>query len=182
MLLLHPCCFPKTRRLTGPLSWTWPQIIAACHCGKLRRPVRCSQSQFTCGKLCGRRLPCGHRCPHKCHAGNCPACSLSAAFSCHCGAETKTLPCSQSDFQCERVCGRGLPCGRHRCERVCHEGACGGCPMEGPRLCPCGKVSHGCKPPNAMLSALCQASDIPSRSTANDVNTHVSVLSDTKTY
>ena len=121
-------------------SLLWLQIVAACHCGKLSKPVRCSQSQFSCGKLCGKRLACGHRCPHKCHAGDCPACTLSATVTCHCAAETKTLPCSQSDFHCDRICGKALPCGRHRCGKVCHGGACGGCPMEGPRLCPCGKV------------------------------------------
>lgn len=125
-------------------SLTWLQIVAACHCGKLSKPVRCSQSQFSCGKLCGKRLACGHRCPHKCHAGGCPACTLSATVTCHCGAESQTLACSQSDFHCDRVCGKALPCGRHRCERVCHGGTCGGCPMEGPRLCPCGKVCHCC--------------------------------------
>ena len=118
------------------------QIESACHCGKVSKPVRCSHSRFSCGKLCGKRLPCGHRCPHKCHAGTCPACILSATVSCHCGAETKMLPCSQSDFHCDRVCGKALSCGRHRCEKVCHEGSCGGCPMEGPRLCPCGKVNQ----------------------------------------
>ncbi|KAL3132442.1 hypothetical protein ABBQ32_008998 [Trebouxia sp. C0010 RCD-2024] len=99
VLLCHP----------GPCPPCPRQIVAACHCGKLSKPVRCSQSQFSCGKLCGKHLPCGH---------------------------------SRSDFQCERVCGRALPCARHRCEKVCHEGACGGCPMEGPRLCPCGKVEY----------------------------------------
>ena len=116
------------------------QITSACHCGKLSRAVRCSQSSFSCGKLCGQRLPCGHRCPHKCHPGDCPACSLTATVTCHCGADTKTLPCRQSDFHCDRVCGKRLSCGRHTCEEVCHGGPCPGCPMEGPRLCPCGKV------------------------------------------
>lgn len=137
MLSIKACsCSPP------PLAWL--QIVAACHCGKLSKPVRCSQSQFSCGKLCGRRLACGHRCPHKCHAGDCPACTLSATVTCHCGAESRTLACSRSDFHCNRVCGKALPCGRHQCERVCHGGACGGCPMEGPRLCPCGKVCHCC--------------------------------------
>ncbi len=119
------------------------QIVSPCHCGKLSKPVRCSQAHFSCSKLCGKHLPCGHRCPHKCHSDPCPECTLTATVRCHCGAETQTLPCSQRDLHCDRVCGKGLACGRHSCERVCHEGSCGGCPMEGPRLCPCGKV--GCQ-------------------------------------
>ena len=118
------------------------QIVSPCHCEKVSKPVRCSQANFSCGKLCGKRLACGHRCPHKCHSGTCPECMLTATVSCHCGAETQKLPCSQRDFQCDRVCGKVLACGRHKCENVCHDGSCGGCPMEGPRLCPCGKVSE----------------------------------------
>ena len=117
------------------------QIVSPCHCEKVSKSVRCSQANFSCGKLCGKRLACGHRCPHKCHPGTCPECMLTATVSCHCGAETQTLPCSLRDFRCDRVCGKVLACGRHKCEKVCHDGSCGGCPMEGPRLCPCGKVS-----------------------------------------
>lgn len=132
VLLCHP----------GPCPPCPRQVMSACHCGKVNKPVRCSQANFSCGKLCGSRLPCGHRCPHKCHPGRCPDCALTARVSCHCGAETQTLPCSQRDFHCNRGCGKMLSCGRHRCEKVCHEGPCGGCPMEGPRLCPCGKVEY----------------------------------------
>ena len=117
------------------------QIVSPCHCEKVGKPVRCSQANFSCGKLCGKRLACGHRCPHKCHSGTCPDCMLTATVSCHCGAETQTLPCSERDFRCDLVCGKVLACGRHKCEEVCHDGSCGGCPMEGLRLCPCGKVS-----------------------------------------
>ena len=117
------------------------QIVSPCHCEKVSKPVRCSQANFSCGKLCGKRLACGHRCPHKCHPGTCPECMLTATVNCHCGAETQTLLCSQRDLRCDRVCGKVLACGRHKCEKVCHDGSCGGCPMEGLRLCPCGKVS-----------------------------------------
>ena len=116
------------------------QIVCPCHCGKVSKPVRCSQADFSCSKLCGKHLSCGHRCPHRCHPGPCPDCTLTATVSCHCGAESQTLPCSQRDFHCDRVCGKVLPCDRHRCDKVCHGGPCGGCPMEGPRMCPCGKV------------------------------------------
>ncbi|ONK67921.1 uncharacterized protein A4U43_C05F5220 [Asparagus officinalis] len=35
-----------------------------------------------------------------------------------------------------------LRCGRHRCERGCHEGECGECPLTGRRTCPCGKKEY----------------------------------------
>ena len=53
------------------------------------------------------------------------------------------MPCAVAEYQCGRVCSKVLGCGRHRCERVCHAGACGGCPSAGLRRCPCGKVLFG---------------------------------------
>jgi len=53
------------------------------------------------------------------------------------------VPCAVAEYQCSRVCGKVLGCGRHRCELVCHAGACGGCPSAGQRRCPCGKVCSG---------------------------------------
>ena len=43
---------------------------------------------------------------------------------------------------CGGVCGRRLPCGRHVCKRVCHEGECGACGEVVPARCFCGK-EHG---------------------------------------
>lgn len=52
------------------------------------------------------------------------------------------MPCSERPLRCGRVCGQLLPCGRHRCTQTCHQpGECSACPNEGPRTCPCGKVS-----------------------------------------
>jgi hypothetical protein len=62
---------------------------------------------------------------------------------CRCGAEARVLPCHERGFQCARVCGARLACGRHSCERTCHSGPCGACPSEGRRTCPCGKVVYG---------------------------------------
>ena len=53
------------------------QVEAICHCGKVSKAVRCSQADFSCGKLCGQSLACGHRCPHRCHPGPCPQCTLT---------------------------------------------------------------------------------------------------------
>lgn len=62
-------------------------------------------------------------------------------YSCHCGAVSGKRLCRERDFQCGRVCGRTLACGRHVCERVCHAGKCAECPHAGVRTCPCGKVN-----------------------------------------
>ena len=75
-------------------------------------------------------------------AGECPPCQLTSSRTCQCGAETAALSCSVAPFQCDRVCDAALGCGRHRCERRCHAGACGSCPEEGVRHCPCGKVGR----------------------------------------
>lgn len=63
-------------------------------------------------------------------------------WSCACGAEQRQLPCQERHFQCTRVCGKVLPCGRHKCDQVCHAGSCGGCLFEGQRCCPCGKTIY----------------------------------------
>ncbi|KAL0054055.1 hypothetical protein WJX82_003098 [Trebouxia sp. C0006] len=52
VLLCHP----------GPCPPCPRQIVSPCHCEKVSKPVRCSQANFSCGKLCGKRLACGHRC------------------------------------------------------------------------------------------------------------------------
>lgn len=62
-------------------------------------------------------------------------------YACACGAVTERRRCEERSFQCGRVCGKTLGCGRCACQRVCHSGACGDCPRAGVRTCPCGKVS-----------------------------------------
>jgi NF-X1-type zinc finger protein NFXL1 len=56
--------------------------------------------------------------------------------------QVRRVPCSERGFQCGRVCGRPLGCGRHKCSRVCHDGPCGTCPSQGLRTCPCGKQEY----------------------------------------
>ena len=51
-------------------------------------------------------------------------------------------PCDEDDWQCDKPCNKILPCGFHRCERICHDKACGNCPRSGERSCPCGKSSE----------------------------------------
>jgi hypothetical protein len=53
------------------------QARATCHCGKSSAERRCGTSAWSCKKLCGRRLLCGHRCPLICHPGPCQDCQLA---------------------------------------------------------------------------------------------------------
>ncbi|KXN84089.1 hypothetical protein AN958_00476, partial [Leucoagaricus sp. SymC.cos] len=38
---------------------------------------------------------------------------------------------------CGNVCGRTLPCGKHACQKVCHEGGCNDCPVRETARCWC---------------------------------------------
>lgn len=62
-------CTELVRRFSMSLHPTCAQVTAKCHCGKVEAEKRCHQSRFSCGKLCGRRHSCGHRCPITCHDG-----------------------------------------------------------------------------------------------------------------
>ena len=56
--------------------------------------VYCSQAQPSCGKQCGKKLPCGmHRCNKSCHSGDCPPCNQR---------------CTSVRDVCQHVCS--LPC------------------------------------------------------------------------
>lgn len=45
-------------------------------------------------------------------------------------------------YAIHQVCGNILSCEHHLCERVCHSGSCGPCPLSESRKCPCGKRSY----------------------------------------
>lgn len=50
--------------------------------------------------------------------------------------------CCEKDFRCDSSCNKMLGCGRHVCERGCHKGECGDCPLQGKMTCPCGKRAY----------------------------------------
>eukprot|EP00798_Chlamydomonas_sp_ICE-L_P014078 gene14078-20026_t len=75
--------------------------------------------------------------------GHAPPCIYGVGvFRCACGSDSRKLLCSERRFQCLKTCGKTLSCGNHKCEQVCHNGPCSGCPFEGVRTCPCGKVTY----------------------------------------
>ncbi|KIV94347.1 hypothetical protein PV10_02121 [Exophiala mesophila] len=103
----------------------------------------------SCGQTCGRERkfpkPCPHPCDLLCHAGPCPPCSaMGPKQSCFCGKEETTLRCLETNYDsgwsCGAVCGDLMPCGQHTCQRPCHEGLCGACPVEVNARCYCGRV------------------------------------------
>ncbi|XP_071489644.1 NF-X1-type zinc finger protein NFXL1-like [Diadema antillarum] len=133
LLLCHPGACPPC-----------PQTVKAkCHCGGAQAKLRrCSSRTWSCGKTCSKLLPCGqHRCTQICHAGDCLPCPHTSQQPCLCKKRTTLRECASPRWSCGEVCGKPLPCGHHRCERVCHEGECGDCPRSGTRYCPCGKTA-----------------------------------------
>ncbi|CAO2161157.1 unnamed protein product [Urochloa humidicola] len=134
LLLCHP----------GPCP-PCPAVVpnAPCFCGAHREPRRCAHQRYSCAGKCNKRLSCGlHRCPVNCHDGPCPPCAVRGKHKCECGETMGEKLCSERVFQCKRECGGMLDCGKHRCERGCHGGKCGECPLRGRRTCPCGKKDY----------------------------------------
>lgn len=132
LLLCHP----------GPCPPCPKMVQSTCHCGKAQPTARrCSSRLWSCGKPCGKLLSCTqHRCELTCHSGDCRPCPRKSQQACLCGASKTDRPCADPTWQCQKVCGKLLSCRQHRCETVCHKGACLSCPRSGPRECPCGKT------------------------------------------
>ncbi|XP_058459485.1 NF-X1-type zinc finger protein NFXL1 [Malaya genurostris] len=134
VLLCHP----------GPCPPCPQTISISCKCGQSApKTIRCSQRSWTCLKTCKQKRNCGiHECGKVCHsADECPPCQSRSKQKCLCGSKTKEVNCSESDWQCGKVCGNKFACGLHSCEKNCHSGSCGECPQGLPRTCPCGKTS-----------------------------------------
>jgi len=112
-----------------------------CACGKTEFKLRCGQdgnNTRLCGKSCNKTLPCfKHQCERKCHSGSCGQCPQKEEQQCFCGKEHNSLrPCGSGifdtqdgtkKFSCGKVCGKLLACGKHRCTKTCHAGACSPC-------------------------------------------------------
>eukprot|EP01062_Namystynia_karyoxenos_P055838 TRINITY_DN4684_c7_g1_i1.p1 TRINITY_DN4684_c7_g1~~TRINITY_DN4684_c7_g1_i1.p1 ORF type:complete len:1346 (+),score=331.80 TRINITY_DN4684_c7_g1_i1:93-4040(+) len=122
-----------------------------CFCEKTRDPDDDGyQIPHSCGNTCGRKRPgCPHPCALLCHPGPCPPCKeLGPERECWCGSEVYRLRCGEDDGgrSCGAECDAELPCGKHRCERVCHPGSCGDCPVLEEQTCWCGRETkqRGC--------------------------------------
>ncbi|XP_030060668.1 transcriptional repressor NF-X1 isoform X1 [Microcaecilia unicolor] len=117
-----------------------PQVVRFCPC--LQTPLSkllelgcvdrktCMDPIPSCGKTCGKPLPCGshdfiHTCENLCHEGECGPCSRTSDISCRCGSKTKEVPCAlirnEADltFICDKRCNKKRLCGRHKCNEIC---------------------------------------------------------------
>lgn len=150
LLLCHP----------GPCP-SCPQLVTvSCFCGSHQDVRRCGFKEFSCEARCEKKLDCGvHRCVEICHRGDCPPCRARGVYRCQCGKVKEERECCERVFQCGDPCEKKLSCGKHVCEKGCHSGECGGCPLQGKRTCPCGKrVYEGmpCDAPLQVCGATCE--------------------------
>lgn len=119
-------------------------VPVSCYCGKEQQRVPCQlaqRSKFACESPCGKLLNClRHECERPCHDGVCEPCSIEVTLDCFCGKEQQKAACGSERQRCANVCGKLLDCGKHTCERRCHDGNCEPCPRDPERLryCPCG--------------------------------------------
>ncbi|CAD6208541.1 GSCOCG00010535001-RA-CDS [Cotesia congregata] len=134
VLLCHP----------GPCPPCPKMVSTSCYCGKKgAQPRRCNAKFWSCGSPCAKNLPCKHKCPEICHSGACPPCINSVTVPCHCADQIATRMCRESIWNCEKLCGRLLPCRIHKCSGFCHLPTdCGECPLAKNRTCPCGKKRY----------------------------------------
>ncbi|CAH0558067.1 unnamed protein product [Brassicogethes aeneus] len=142
----HSCtilCHP------GPCPDCNVMVAKPCGCGKTEPLVKCSTDvEIICEAECAKPLECGlHRCASKCHSGPCAACGQHIRQECHCGKLGRKVACTAlqggaTAFACDDVCLKLLPCGNHRCQRKCHEGACDACASDlSVASCPCGRTA-----------------------------------------
>ncbi|XP_063722936.1 NF-X1-type zinc finger protein NFXL1-like isoform X3 [Symsagittifera roscoffensis] len=136
-LLCHPGGCP-------PCAQT---VHVKCQCGASpMEPRRCSAQIWTCSNICGKGLSCDtHFCAERCHPGKCAPCKETMIQTCNCGTKEKLTMCSNIGWECDTVCGKMFPCGKHQCNKICHpsgDGFCGECPNSGKRTCPCGATQH----------------------------------------
>ncbi|KAF1950388.1 hypothetical protein CC80DRAFT_482794 [Byssothecium circinans] len=168
----HPC--PTTCHAGPCPPCTQMGPTQHCYCGKKSITRRCLDTDYehgwSCGDVCGHLMPCGeHYCPQPCHEGSCGACEVRVPARCYCGQIEKDVLCCDKNvernssrkhiaedgsstvetwtgvFECPNLCGRGFDCGRHACEKPCHQQDAQPphCPKSPDVVshCPCGKTA-----------------------------------------
>ncbi|XP_012532669.1 protein shuttle craft [Monomorium pharaonis] len=118
-----------------------------CFCRKMKMPEWNRRDvAHSCGEICGRYLSkknCPHKCTLLCHPGSCPQCVAMVTKYCGCRRTSKMLLCSTQEFlMCDSICGKGLSCGKHICQRKCHQGECGPCDKVIQQTCFCSKKTQ----------------------------------------
>ena len=119
-----------------------------CFCGKTRDPpLNRVGVPHGCDNPCLKPRTCVHSCSRLCHPGPCPPCdAFTPPTPCHCGKEQFVVKCStllnnMTSISCGKICDKTLSCGRHSCQKECHEGPCTPCQIEINEYCECG-ASH----------------------------------------
>ncbi|GAB2292666.1 NF-X1-type zinc finger protein nfxl1 [Dionaea muscipula] len=138
---------------------TSKEIRYVCFCGKRQDPPSdLYLTPHSCGEPCrkpldkeipgdssGKEYLCPHVCVLQCHPGPCPPCKAFAPPQfCPCGKKEITTRCSdrKSVLTCGQHCGKMLPCGRHRCQKICHVGPCEPCTILISASCFCKKTTE----------------------------------------
>ena len=69
--------------------------VFTCWCGKLINPEHNVLMPFSCGSMCNYKYAsCVHSCTYICHPGQHPICGATGPMmKCHCGKESRQLPC-----------------------------------------------------------------------------------------
>ncbi|XP_043921518.1 transcriptional repressor NF-X1 [Protopterus annectens] len=124
---LHRCEEPCHR---GNCQTCWQTSFdeLTCHCGEtvIYPPVPCGTKPPECKNICTRHHECSHPVFHNCHSEEkCPPCTYLMKKWCmgkH--EERNNIPCHLSDISCGLQCQKLLPCGMHKCKRICHKGDC----------------------------------------------------------
>ncbi|CAG0879902.1 unnamed protein product, partial [Darwinula stevensoni] len=162
----------QERETKASLEWFCPKCRTSysqkqipqeyyCFCGKETNPENHPWIlPHSCGSLCERPLQpkCGHLCLLLCHPGPCPPCPKIVRTPCYCGGMGPTVRrCCNKEWSCQKSCKNLLACGQHKCEELCHAGACPPCPRTSIQKCNCGQrtAQRPCAEPNWQCDKVC---------------------------
>ncbi|XP_023231990.1 NF-X1-type zinc finger protein NFXL1-like [Centruroides sculpturatus] len=95
LLLCHP----------GPCPPCPKTVNVSCFCKREKPKIRrCSDKNWSCGKICDKLLSCGqHKCSQSCHGDDCETCPHQSNQKCMCGKELCLRPCASPEWQCNTV-------------------------------------------------------------------------------
>merc|ERR1712223_1225404 len=140
-------CEPCTVKITQKCACSEPsENVVDCDISVL-------ETGYSCEKICNKKLSCGnHNCSKICHDPkidpNCEICPQSPELikTCHCGKlpleENSRQICTDPIPSCGEICDKTLLCGpvgaNHKCQDICHPGACPKCPLTTEVKCRCG--------------------------------------------
>lgn len=110
-----------------------------------------------------------HTCEKTCHWGYCGSCTQSVVQTCYCKREKRFIRCTKENkamlkYSCGQPCAKQLKCGNHKCQYLCHAGACADCELlpENVKTCPCGMLQiekdqrTSCTDPIPLCTASCK--------------------------